>query len=90
MLNHHQLQTSVTNKRAIMPGRAWDFSFPATQRKAKKISLSVLSGSAVKIKEPFRVTIKPPFSGMGIDRERKFAIFGQTLFIFHESKRAAS
>jgi len=42
-----------------MPGRADDFSFPASQRKAKNISFNVLSGSAVKIADPFRIDVRP-------------------------------
>ena len=49
-----------------MPGRAEDFRFPASQRKAKKKSLSVLCGSAVQITDPFMVNIKPPFLGVVI------------------------
>ena len=35
--------------------------------KLKNISLSVLCGSAVKIADPFRVTIKPPFLRVVVD-----------------------
>jgi len=50
-----------------MPARAEDFSFPASQRKAKKISLSVLRGFAVKTTDLFRVDIKPPVLRVVVD-----------------------
>jgi len=50
-----------------MPGRADGFSFPASQRKAKKSSLSVLCGSAVKIADPFTVNIEPPVLGVAVE-----------------------
>jgi hypothetical protein len=48
---------SVTKRYIIIPDRVEGFSFPSSQRKAKKISPSAFS--AVKTTDPLKVTIKP-------------------------------
>jgi hypothetical protein len=44
-------------------------AFRPLSGKLKNTSLSVLRGSAVKITNPFRVTIKPPFLGVVVDSQ---------------------